>query len=414
MTRRSVESALHCRVFLSHLECTSCRLQHEWSRLQNFCTACQKPLFAIVDLAGAARVLAPEKLVTREKSLWRYREVLPLPADAAPVSLGEGGTPLLRAAKFGGHVDLWVKDESQNPTQSFKARGMSVAVSMAKHLGATKVAVPSAGNAGGALAAYAARAGLEAHIFMPRDTPRANIIECRQLGAHVTLIDGLITDCAAEIARHKATAGWFDMSTLNEPYRIEGKKTLGYELAEQLDWQLPDVILYPTGGGTGLIGMWKAFDEMEALGWIGRKRPRMFSVQASGCAPIVRAFEAGDKFAAEFPNAHTIASGLRVPKAIGDFLILKILRQSNGGAVAIDDDEMIHVTRDVGSSEGLFIAPEAAACFAALKSLCSNGKIAPEERVVIFNTGSGIKYLDYYERRSFAFSFRAKSRMGAT
>jgi threonine synthase len=384
-------------MFLRHLECTVCGLRHDWTRLQNLCTACQKPLFAIVDLARASRALTREKLVTREKSLWRYREVLPLPADAAPVSLGEGGTPLLRAAKFGGDVDLWVKDESQNPTQSFKARGMSVAVSMAKQLGATKVAVPSAGNAGGALAAYAARAGLEAHIFMPRDTPRANIVECRQLGAHVTLIDGLITDCAAEIARHKATAGWFDMSTLKEPYRIEGKKTLGYELAEQLDWQLPDVILYPTGGGTGLIGMWKAFDELEALGWIGRKRPRMFSVQASGCAPIVRAFEAGDKFAAEFPNAHTIASGLRVPKAIGDCLILKILRQSNGDAIAIDDEEMIHVTRDVGSSEGFFIAPEAAACFAALKSLCSNGKIAPEERVVIFNTGSGIKYLDCYE-----------------
>src|SRR6185312_7880957 len=221
-----------------------------------------------------------------------------------------------------------IKDESQNPTQSFKARGMAVAVSMAKHLGATKLAVPTAGNAGGALAAYAARAGLEAHIFMPRDTPRANIIECQQLGAHVTLLDGLITDCGAEIARRKNAEGWFDMSTLKEPYRVEGKKTLGYELAEQFDWKLPDVILYPTGGGTGLIGMWKAFDEMEALGWIDAKRPRMFSVQASGCAPIVRAFETGDSAAAEFPNAHTIASGLRVPKAVGDFLMLKILRSS--------------------------------------------------------------------------------------
>jgi len=273
---------------------------------------------------------------------------------------------------------------------------MSVAVSMAKHLGATKLAVPSAGNAGGALAAYAARARLEAHIFMPRDTPRANIIECRELGAHVTLIDGLITDCGAEIARRKADEGWFDMSTLKEPYRIEGKKTLGYELAEQLDWKLPDVILYPTGGGTGLIGMWKAFDEMEVLGWIDRKRPRLFSVQASGCAPIVRAFEAGEKFAAEFPNAHTIASGLRVPKAIGDFLILKILRQSNGGAVAVDDQEIVRVVRDVGSTEGLFVAPEGAACFAALKSLRRAGKIDIGERVVIFNTGSGIKYLDCY------------------
>jgi len=384
-------------MFVTHLECTACGLRHEWSHLQNLCTACHKPLFAIVDLAKAGRALTREALATREKSLWRYREVLPLPASVEPVALGEGGTPLLRATKFADDVDLWIKDESLNPTQSFKARGMSVAVSMAKHLGATKLAVPSAGNAGGALAAYAAHAGLEAHIFVPRDTPRANIIECRELGAHVTLIDGLITDCGAEIARRKADQGWFDMSTLKEPYRIEGKKTLGYELAEQLDWKLPDVILYPTGGGTGLIGMWKAFDEMEALGWIDRKRPRLFSVQASGCAPIVRAFEAGEKFAAEFPNPHTIASGLRVPKAIGDFLILKILRQSNGGAVAVDDQEMIRVARDVGSMEGLFVAPEGAACFAALKSLRRAGKIDIGERVVIFNTGSGIKYLDCYE-----------------
>src|SRR5207253_3268622 len=247
-------------------------------------------------------------------------------------------------------------------------------------------------------AAYAARAGMEAHIFMPIDTPRANIIECRELGAHVVLIDGLITDCGAEIARRKAAESWFDMSTLKEPYRVEGKKTLGYELAEQLDWVLPDVILYPTGGGTGLIGMWKAFDEMEALGWIGPARPQMFSVQASGCAPIVRAFEAGEKFAAEFPNAHTLASGLRVPKAVGDFLMLDILRASKGGAVTVDDAEMIRITREVGSTEGLFVAPEGAACFAALKSLLSAGKIAREERIVIFNTGSGIKYLDCYEQ----------------
>ena len=383
-------------MFVTHLECTACGLRHEWSHLQNLCIACHKPLFAIVDLAKAGRAFTREALATREKSLWRYREVLPLPASVEPVALGEGGTPLLRATKFADDVDLWIKDESLNPTQSFKARGMSVAVSMAKHLGATKLAVPSAGNAGGALAAYAARARLEAHIFMPRDTPRANIIECRELGAHVTLIDGLITDCGAEIARRKADEGWFDMSTLKEPYRIEGKKTLGYELAEQLDWKLPDVILYPTGGGTGLIGMWKAFDEMEVLGWIDRKRPRLFSVQASGCAPIVRAFEAGEKFAAEFPNPHTIASGLRVPKAIGDFLILTILRQSNGGAVAVDDQEIVRVVRDVGSTEGLFVAPEGAACFAALKSLRRAGKIDIGERVVIFNTGSGIKYLDCY------------------
>jgi threonine synthase len=364
------------------------------------CTACQKPLFPIYDLAAVGRTLTRESLATREKSLWRYREVLPLPPDVEPISLGEGGTPLLRAARFGAHVgvtELWVKDEAQNPTQSFKARGMAVAVSMAKHLGATKLAVPTAGNAGGALAAYAARAGLEAHIFMPSDTPRANIIECRELGANVVLIDGLITDCGAEIARRKAAEGWFEMSTLKEPYRVEGKKTLGYELAEQLDWTLPDVILYPTGGGTGLIGMWKAFDEMEALGWIGPARPRMFTVQASGCAPIVRAFEAGETFAAEFPDAHTCASGLRVPKAVGDFIMLKILRESKGGAVTVNDETMIRITREVGSDEGLFVAPEGAACFAALKSLLGAGKISANERVVIFNTGSGIKYLDCYE-----------------
>ena len=384
-------------MFVTHLECTACGRQHAWSRLQNLSLSCSKPLFAIVDLAAAGRTLKRATVATREKSLWRYREGLPLPGGVDLVSLGEGGTPLLRAEEFGGDIDLWIKDESINPTQSFKARGMSVAVSMAKHLGATKLAVPSAGNAGGALAAYAARAGLEAHIFMPRDTPQSNIIECRGLGAHVTLIDGLITDCGAEIARHKAKEGWFDMSTLKEPYRVEGKKTLGYELAEQSDWELPNVILYPTGGGTGLIGMWKAFDEMETLSWIGRKRPRMFAVQAAGCAPIVRAFEAGEKNAAEFPEAHTIASGLRVPKAIGDFLILNILRQSNGGAIAVDDKETIRVAREVGSSEGLFVAPEAAACFAALKLLRSAGKIRSGERVVIFNTGSGIKYLDCYQ-----------------
>jgi threonine synthase len=386
-------------MFVTRLECSACGRQHEWSRLQNLCLSCSKPLFAIVDLAAASRTLKRETLPTREKSLWRYREVLPLPGNVEAVSLGEGGTALLRAQKFGGDIDLWIKDESLNPTQSFKARGMSVAVSMAKHLGATKLAVPSAGNAGGALAAYAARAGLEAHIFMPRDTPRANIIECRELAAHVTLINGLITDCGAEIARRKTKEGWFDVSTLKEPYRVEGKKTLGYELAEQFNWELPDLILYPTGGGTGLIGMWKAFDEMQALGWIGTKRPRMFAVQATGCAPIVRAFEAGEKSAGEFQNAHTIASGLRVPKAIGDFLILNILRQSNGGAIAVADKEMIRVTREVGSNEGLFIAPEAAACFAAIKSLRSAGKIRSGERVVIFNTGSGIKYLNCYKDR---------------
>src|SRR5436305_1789830 len=382
-------------MFLTYLSCTSCGLRHEWSVLQNLCTACQKPLFPIYDLAAVSRVLTREALTTRQKSLWRYRELLPLPVEVEPITLGEGGTPLIRAAKFESGLNLWVKDEAQNPTQSFKARGMTVAVSMAKHLGASKLVAPSAGNAASALAAYAARAGLEAHVFMPRDTPRANIIECRELGACVTLIDGLITDCAAEIWRRKEN--WFDVSTLKEPYRIEGKKTLGYELAEQLNWELPDAIIYPTGGGTGLIGMWKAFDEMEKLGWIGQKRPRMFSVQAEGCAPIVRAFEAGENSAAEFPNAHTLAAGLRVPKAIGDFLILKILRQSNGGAIAVNDEEMLRLAAEVASSEGLFVAPEGGACFAALKSLLSSGKISPDQSVVIFNTGSGVKYLDCYD-----------------
>ncbi|HEY1582365.1 MAG TPA: threonine synthase [Chthoniobacterales bacterium] len=390
-------------MFLSKLYCTGCGQPHDWSRLQNLCSVCQKPLFAEYDLAAAGRTLTRESLATREKSLWRYREVLPLPPGAETVSLGEGGTPLLRAERFGrslGLSNLWVKDESVNPTQSFKARGMAVAVSMAKYLGATKLAVPSAGNAGGALAAYAARANLEAHIFMPADTPQANVIECREVGAHVTLIEGLITDCGAEIARRKEKEGWFDLSTLKEPYRVEGKKTLGYELAEQSQWELPEAILYPTGGGTGLIGMWKAFDEMEALGWISSKRPRMFSVQASGCAPIARAFAAGETKAEEFRHAQTRASGLRVPKAIGDFLILKILRESNGGALTVDDETMIGTTREVGAAEGIFVAPEGAACFAALRTLVGQERIKPEERVIIFNTGSGIKYLECYQAKA--------------
>jgi threonine synthase len=386
-------------MFLTHLTCARCGLKHDWALLQNLCTECGSPLLATYDLKEASRALPKETLKTRtDKSLWRYRELLPLPTVIEPISLGEGGTPLLRLDHLGtqfGLQNLYVKDESLNPTQSFKARGMAVAVSMAKHLGATKLAVPSAGNAGGALAAYAARAGLQAFVFMPRDTPPANIIECEQLGAHVTLIDGLITDCGAEIGRRKQTEGWFEMSTLKEPYRLEGKKTLGFELAEQMRWQLPDVIIYPTGGGTGLIGMWKAFDELEALGWIGPKRPRMYSVQASGCAPIVRAFAHGEDVASEFADAHTLASGLRVPKAIGDFLMLKILRESGGDAVAVEDEAMISMTRVVGSTEGLFVAPEGAACFAALAAL--RDKISDAEHVVIFNTGSGIKYLDLYK-----------------
>lgn len=384
---------------LTHLACTACGQQHDANVPQNLCTACGKPLFAHYDLAAAARTLTRDALRARPKSLWRYREVLPVRNDADIVTLGEGFTPLLHAPRLGakhGMKSLFIKDEAQNPTGSFKARGMTTAVSMAKQFGLKKLAVPSAGNAAGALAAYAARAGMEAHIFMPRDTPRANVIECEQMGAHVTLINGLITDCGAEVAKRKAAEGWFDVSTLKEPYRAEGKKTLGYELAEQFGWQLPDVILYPTGGGTGLIGMWKAFDEMEKLGWIGRRRPKMFTVQATGCQPIVRAFQAGEKFAAEHVGAQTKASGLRVPKAIGDFIMLDALRSSGGGAVAVSDEDMISSTREVGAAEGVFVAPEGAACYAALKQLLRDGTIKPDQTVVLFNTSTGLKYLECF------------------
>lgn len=325
--------------------------------------------------------------------------MLPVRAEANRISLGEGGTPLLRADRLASRTGLdalYIKDEGLNPTASFKARGMAVAVSRALELGARKLAVPSAGNAAGALAAYAARAGLEAHIFMPLDTPRANIVECERTGAHVTLVRGLITDCGAQVARLTDSNGWFDISTLKEPYRLEGKKTLGYELAEQLGWTLPDVVLYPTGGGTGLIGMWRAFNEMERMGWIGPARPRMFTVQAEGCAPIVRAFEAGETHAAEFPNAHTGASGLRVPRAIGDFLVLEALRTSGGGAIAVPDDAMRSAASEIGAAEGVFAAPEGAACLAALKLLVAAGTVRRNESTVLFNTGSGAKYLEFY------------------
>jgi threonine synthase len=384
---------------VTHLECGACGLRHEARRLLNLCTQCGKPLLVRYDLERAARELTKESLRGRRADLWRYREVLPVERDENIVSLGEGWTPLLpapRLAKLVGLSELFIKDESQNPTQSFKARGMATAVSMANELGANRLAVPSAGNAAGALAAYAARAGLEAFIFMPKDTPRANVIECEQMGAHVTLMDGLITDCGAEIARRKEAEGWFDVSTLKEPYRIEGKKTLGYELAEQLSWELPEVIIYPTGGGTGLIGMWKAFDEMEQMGWIDSKRPRMVTVQAAGCAPIVRAFEEGKRFADEFPNAATTASGLRVPKAIGDFLILDALRASGGTALSVTDEELIAATREIGASEGLFCAPEGAACLPALRKLIAAGDVRESDRVVLFNTGAGVKYLESY------------------
>jgi threonine synthase len=384
---------------VTHLECTACNTKYERGQLHNLCTKCGKPLFVLYDLAAAARTLKRESLASRRADMWRYREVMPVENDDHLISLGEGWTPLLRAERLGKSVglgDLRIKDESVNPTQSFKARGMSAAVSMAKELGVTKLAAPSAGNAGGALSAYAARAGMEAHIFMPRDTPRANVIECEQLGAHVTLIDGLITDCGAEVARRKEAEGWFDVSTLKEPYRVEGKKTLGYELAEQLGWTLPDVIIYPTGGGTGLVGMWKAFDEMEELGWIDSTRPRMVTVQSEGCAPIVKAFENGERFADMFENAATVASGLRVPKAIGDFLILDAIRASGGTAIAVSDEELIDAVKEIGSAEGLFVAPEGGACLPALKVLLSRQLVDRGERVVLFNTGAGVKYLEAF------------------
>jgi len=384
---------------ITHLECGLCGLVHEARRLLNLCRNCGKPLLVRYDLSRSKTTLTKESLAARRPDLWRYREVLPVERDENIISLGEGWTPLLRARRLGetlGIPELYIKDESQNPTQSFKARGMAVAISMAKELGARKVAVPSAGNAAGALAAYAARAGLESFIFMPRDTPRANVVECEQTGAHVTLMDGLITDCGAEVAKRKDKEGWFDVSTLKEPYRVEGKKTLGYEVAEQLNWELPDVIIYPTGGGTGLIGMWKAFDEMEQMGWIGSKRPRMVTVQAEGCAPIVRAFEEGKRFADEFPNAATTASGLRVPKAIGDFLILDALRQSGGTAVSVTDEELIAATGEIGATEGVFCAPEGAACLPALRKLIDMDLVNASDRVVLFNTGSGVKYMESF------------------
>lgn len=384
---------------ITHLECALCGLRHEAHQLLNLCRECGKPLLVRYDLPSAQATLTKESLLTRRADLWRYREVLPVSNDRNIVSLGEGFTPLLAAKRLGERLDLselYIKDESQNPTQSFKARGMTTAVSMAKELGVKKLAVPSAGNAAGALAAYAARAGLECFIYMPRDTPRANVVECEQTGAHVTLMDGLITDCGAEVARRKEAEGWFDVSTLKEPYRVEGKKTLGYELAEQLNWELPDVIVYPTGGGTGLIGMWKAFDEMEAMGWIGPKRPQMITVQSAGCAPIVNAFESGERFADEFPNAATVASGLRVPKAIGDFLILDAIRESGGSAIAVTDKELVEATKEIGAAEGVFCAPEGAACLPALRKLIDQGKVSRNDRVVLFNTGAGVKYLECF------------------
>ena len=386
---------------VTHLECANCGKRHQANTIQFLCIDCAKPLLVKYDLEKAAKTLRRDTLNERVPSLWRYREVLPVVSEHNIVSLGEGFTPLTSvptlAASLPIKLNLYIKDESMNPTGSFKARGMTAAVSMAKELGAKKTAAPSAGNAAGALAAYSARAGMEAHLFMPKDTPLANIIECRQTGAHVTLVDGLITDCGKIVAERKEAEGWYDVSTLKEPYRVEGKKTMGYELAEQLNWTLPDVILYPTGGGTGLIGMWKAFDEMQQMGLVGSKRPRMVSVQAAGCAPIVRAFKNGERFAAEFENAHTSASGLRVPKAIGDFLIIDAIRASGGDARAVEDSELIKAVAEIGAAEGIFTAPEGAACLPALKQMISEGSIASGETVVIFNTGAGAKYLECFQ-----------------
>jgi len=389
-------------MYVTHLECSKTGKTYEPNKLYNLSEA-GKPLLVRYDLKKAARTLTKENLKNRVSSLWRYREVLPVVNDENIITLGEGWTPLVHAERLGAKLampQLFIKDESLNPTGAFKARGLCLAISMAKELGVEKVAIPSAGNAAGAMAAYASRAGMESFVFMPRDTPAANRIECVELGARVTLIDGLITDCGAEVANRKEAEGWFDVSTLKEPYRIEGKKTMGYELAEQFNWELPDVILYPTGGGTGLIGMWKAFDEMEAMGWIGPERPRMFTVQAAGCAPIVRAFDNGWDEAPEFENASTVASGLRVPRAIGDFIMLDILRRSGGGAVAVTDEEMIAAAREIGAAEGIFCAPEGAACLPALRKLMAEGKVTPDDRVVLFNTGAGLKYLEAFGLRS--------------
>ncbi|HEX8248748.1 MAG TPA: threonine synthase [Pyrinomonadaceae bacterium] len=386
---------------VTNLFCSACRQDYAPNKLYNLCAACGKPLLVAYDLEKAARTLTVEALKSRVSSLWRYEEVLPVEKPENRVTLGEGMTPLLRAENLGRKLNLknlFIKDESANPTASFKARGMTAAVSMAKELGVKKLAAPSAGNAAGALAAYAAKAGMEAFLFMPRDTPQANIVECEQMGANVTLVDGLITDCGKIVAERKDAEGWFDVSTLKEPYRIEGKKTMGYELAEQLNFELPDVIFYPTGGGTGLIGMWKAFDEMEKLGWVGAQRPRMISVQATGCAPIVRAFEQNLNHGAEIENAHTVASGLRVPKAIGDFIILEILRKSGGSAVAVTDEELISDVREIGAAEGVFPAPEGAACLSALKKMIESGEVENDERIVLFNTGSGVKYLEAFQK----------------
>ena len=384
---------------VTHLECSLCGKTRAAGEVHNLCE-CGGPLLVRYDLEPLRRGWSRSEIPTGPNSMWRYAPVLP-PARSI-VSLGEGMTPLMRLPRTGARLaasDLWLKDEGLNPTGSFKARGLSCAISMAVELGIKTVAIPSAGNAASALAAYAAAAGLEAHIFMPRDVPQANYIECKAFGARVTLVDGLISDCARIVAEGKERQGWFDVSTLKEPYRIEGKKTMGYELAEQMGWTLPDAIFYPTGGGVGIIGMWKAFSEMEALGWIGSHRPKMIAVQAEGCRPVVEAFENGEERSRFFQNASTVASGLRVPKALGDFLILRAVRESGGTAISVSDAELIDAGIQLASEEGIFVAPEGSACVAALEKLLRSGFLKPDEKIVIYNTGAGLKYLEAYSTR---------------
>jgi threonine synthase len=381
--------------YISHLECGWCGETYDHHQPINLCPACGKPLLVRYDLDAARAGFRCEDLQARPATLWRYAEMLPVQNSTFQMTLGEGFTPLLPLPRMGaklGLTSLYAKDEGINPTGSFKARGLALAVSRAAELGIRAVAIPSAGNAGSALAAYAARAGLPAYVFLPQDVPPAFLAEIRALGAEITLVDGLITDCARLVQQGAIEGRWFDLSTLKEPYRVEGKKTMGYELAEQMGWRVPDVIIYPTGGGTGIVGIWKAFAEMEALGWIGSGRPRMISVQSTGCAPIVSAFEQEAEFAQPWANAATLADGLRVPAAVGDFLILRAVRESGGTALAVSDDAIMDAQRDLGQTEGMFVAPEAAATLAALRQLVSRGDIQPDERVVLLITGSGLKY----------------------
>ena len=382
---------------ITHLECGRCGKTYTHTALRNLCD-CGRTLFARYDLPRAAQTLTLQALATRPATMWRYEEVLP-PGER--VSLGEGMTPLVSCPRLGARMglpQLYVKDEGLNPTGSFKARGLSAAVTCARALGAGTLAIPTAGNAGGALAAYAARAGLRAVIVMPADTPQANVLECRAAGADVRKLDGLISDCGRYVAENAPREGWFDVSTTKEPYRVEGKKTMGYELWEQMDGKLSDVIIYPAGGGVGLIGMVKAFDEMQAMGWIGAERPRMVAVQAAGCAPLLTAWQEGRDTVEMFPNAATAASGLRVPKPFADVEILTGVRRTGGTVVAAMDDEMFAAGRELASTEGIFAAPEGAATVVAARKLALDGFIKPADRVILFNTGTGYKYLEVWQR----------------